>query len=105
MSSGHVKVRGLLAAHAVGALETTDAAMVEEHVEACAACRDELRQLQEVATSTLGSEAEAPDALWSRVSGSLRERGEEVPAGCEEGPARPEASGVSDDREAAGGAG
>ena len=104
MPSGHAKVRGLLAAHAVGALESSDVELVEEHVDACSACRDELRQLQEVATSTLGSEAEAPDALWDRVSSSLGQRPEGSPAGCEGGPAG-QAPAVSDDREAAAGAG
>ncbi len=104
MSSGHAKVRGLLAAHAVGALEGADGDLVEEHVEACAACRDELRQLQEVATSTLGSEAEAPDALWDRVSSSLGQRASESPAGCEGGPVG-QGPAASDDREAAAGAG
>ena len=103
MSSGHAKVRGLLAAHAVGALEGADMVLVEEHVDACGACREELRQLREVATSTLGSEADAPDALWGRVSSSLPQRPDQSPAGCELRPA--EAPAVSDDREAAAGAG
>ena len=74
MTTGHTYVRGLLAAHALGALEDPERATVHDHVEGCEACRHELKELRETATSTLGPHAEPPEAGWSRVSGALRQR-------------------------------
>ncbi|MDP9071164.1 MAG: zf-HC2 domain-containing protein [Actinomycetota bacterium] len=74
MATGHAEVRGALAAYAIGALEEPETARVEDHLASCPECRDEVRQLQEVTTSALGPDGDAPDGLWSRVSEAIRDR-------------------------------
>jgi len=73
MATRHARVRGLLATHAVGALEEPEGAVVEEHVVECDACREELHQLQEAVSSALAPHGDPPDSGWSRVSRSLRQ--------------------------------
>ena len=85
MATRHARVRGLLAAHAVGALEDAETAVVEEHVTECDPCRDELHQLQEAASSALAPHGDPPDAGWSRVARALRrpdgQQGDEAATG------------------------
>ena len=74
MMPGHADVRSALAAYAIGALDEPERTRVEDHVDSCAECSDEVRQLQEVATAALGPAGEPPAALWSRVSEGVRVR-------------------------------
>jgi anti-sigma factor RsiW len=77
MVTGHAHVRGLLAAHALDALEEPETTEVEAHVAGCEACRDELRGLHEAATSGLLLDADPPRAGWSRVAAALRRRSDD----------------------------
>lgn len=67
----------MLAAHALGALDSHDARRVEEHLGACAACRRELAEWSETA-SALAYTAEPMEpspALRSRIMEAVREDG------------------------------
>jgi hypothetical protein len=66
------RIRGLLAAHALGALDGDELAAVERHLESCPACRELAREHQEAATvlpSALAaaSPLELPGPLKDRV--------------------------------------
>jgi anti-sigma-K factor RskA len=50
----------LSGAYAIDALSPEDALRFEKHLDACAACRDEVRELQEAAGLMAASEAQAP---------------------------------------------
>ena len=84
MAPGHAELRGLLAAHAVGALEEPERTVLDDHVTGCEACREELHLLQEAAASMLVPEGEAPSAAWTRIARALHDR-----AAQPDGPGRP----------------
>ena len=69
MTSSHESINQLLALHALDALEPTEAAEVESHIEECEPCRAELDEHRTVA-ALIGSqsvEADVPESLWHRV--------------------------------------
>lgn len=72
MNENCERIRELLAAHALGALDGDDLAAVERHLESCPACRELAREHQEAATvlpSALAaaSPLELPGPLKDRV--------------------------------------
>lgn len=73
-SAGHV--HGLVAAYALHALDEVETAAVEQHIAACADCREDLREFRET-LARLGSAhtVEPDEALWHRI----RARVEQAP--------------------------
>jgi hypothetical protein len=67
----HERVSDLLEAHALGALESAEAARVERHVRGCAECRRRLRDA-EAAAAGLAAALEAASPI--RLHPSLKER-------------------------------
>jgi anti-sigma-K factor RskA len=73
----HEEEKGMLAAHALGALDADEARMVEEHLQACAECRAEMDEWRETAGALaygVGA-AEPSSGLRSRILESVRAEG------------------------------
>jgi anti-sigma-K factor RskA/putative zinc finger protein len=82
----HREIEDLLAAYALDAVDTTEAAMVAAHLEGCPLCRAELDGYLETAaalgTTAAAEHVDAPPAgLWDRIAGSLAESVPEEGAG------------------------
>ncbi len=62
----HDRLRDLLAAYALGAVDEDESRILREHLGECAECRRELRRLQEAALRLFAAEAPSP-TLWERI--------------------------------------
>ncbi len=63
----HTQAAELLGAYALDAVEPHEAAAIEQHLEVCPRCRDELRGHREVVGLLANAGEEAPEGLWDRV--------------------------------------
>ena len=73
MSQAHDRVRRRLAAYALGALEGDELEEVEQHLELCAECREDVAQAREAAASLVEPGAVAPADVWERVAQAIRD--------------------------------
>lgn len=73
----HEEEREMLAAHALGALDSDEARRVEEHLASCPACRGELAEWRETASALAytAAPAEPRPALRSRIMEAVRADG------------------------------
>lgn len=69
----HSDYEQLLGAYALDAVDGTEAAAVELHLADCPRCRAEVAMHIETAALLGHAGAEAPEGLWDRISGELRE--------------------------------
>jgi len=69
----HDELQQLLGAYAVDAVDAEEAGAVAEHLATCPACRAEVSDLREVAGLLSNTGADAPPAVWDRISASLSE--------------------------------
>ena len=63
----HSEIQELLGAYSLNAVDATEAAVVEAHVEDCYECREELAQHREVASAALCDRGFAPAQLWETI--------------------------------------
>lgn len=68
---GHGEASELLGVYALDAVEPDEAAALEQHLETCPRCRDELRSHREVVGVLAYSGQEAPEGLWDRVAAGI----------------------------------
>ena len=71
MRPEHEEIQGLLGAYALDAVEAAERAAVEAHLAECLRCRAEVSEHLETAALLAAGGAQAPDALWERISGEL----------------------------------
>ena len=76
-SSSHDEMRDVVAAFALDAVDYSERATVEGHLETCPRCRAELAGHQETAAMLAFSGGQAPDEVWERISDAI---GGPVPA-------------------------
>jgi anti-sigma factor RsiW len=69
--STHEGLQELLGAYALDAVDDDEREAVEEHLRACAACRDEVAQHREVAAHLVDGAAAPPQQLWGRIASAL----------------------------------
>lgn len=69
----HDEVQNLLGAYALDAVEPDERIAVEEHLDACPRCRDEVTSHLEVAAALANVGGDAPAGLWDRIASSLEE--------------------------------
>ena len=69
----HEEIQELLGVYALHALEPDEQQLVEEHLEECPRCQQEVRGHREVATLLGNSGGVAPDGLWDRIANQLEE--------------------------------
>ena len=67
----HDEVAELLGAYALNAVEPTERALVEAHLEDCPRCRGELHDHAGVAALLGNSGADAPPGVWDRIASTL----------------------------------
>lgn len=85
-------VHTLSGAYALNALDPSEAAEFEQHLAACAACRDEVAELQQAAALMGAAEqSAAPASLRARVLDAV-DRTPQVPPTVAGGPTSPESS-------------
>lgn len=72
-TTAHDRIRGLLGAYALGALDDDERVAVDRHLELCSECRAEVAQLREAAASIVEPEEPAPADVWERVSKAIRD--------------------------------
>ena len=70
----HRETQGLLAGYCLGAVTMAEAVAVEEHVSTCDDCRADLAEYQAATAGLTG----ALDRMWTRVSGTLAGRREDL---------------------------
>ena len=69
----HEEIQELLGAYALHALDPDEVEIVEQHLEGCPRCQQEVRGHREV-TALLGNTGgAAPDGLWDKISTQLEE--------------------------------
>ena len=73
VTNAHDKIRGSLAAYALGALDEHETSAVEQHLELCAPCRSEVAELREAAASLVEPEDVPPADVWGRVSKAIHD--------------------------------
>ena len=71
MKPEHEEIQELLGAYALDAVEAAERAAVEAHLAECPRCRAEVSEHLETAALLAAGGAQAPDALWDRISGGL----------------------------------
>lgn len=69
----HAQAAELLGAYALDAVDPDEAAAIEQHLETCPRCRDELRGHREVVGLLANAGEEAPEGLWARVVAGINE--------------------------------
>lgn len=69
----HAQAAELLGAYALDAVEPDEAAAIEEHLETCPRCRDELRGHREVVGLLANAGEEAPEGLWDRIVAGIND--------------------------------
>jgi anti-sigma factor RsiW len=69
----HGEVVDLLGAYALDALDPVEHQAVDQHLEGCQACADEIVDHREVAGLLTPGWAKPPDGLWERIAASLEE--------------------------------
>ena len=74
----HDEIRELLAALALDAVDADERAELEQHVEQCPGCRNELDAMRDVAAMMGNTVEPLPDNLWSSISSRLYEGPERV---------------------------
>jgi anti-sigma factor RsiW len=67
----HSRIRALLGAYALGAVDQAERADLDAHLADCRSCRRELAQLREAA-GMLPSVPRPPDELWQRIVDDVR---------------------------------
>lgn len=67
----HSEIEELLGAYAVDAVEQSDVASIEAHLDECPRCRAELAQHREVTGLLSASPDPAPPRLWLQISAAL----------------------------------
>ncbi len=72
--TSHERLRDLLGAHAMGALEESEAREVGDHVSVCFPCREELRRLREAVGLLISSAEDPPAVVWQRIWTRIRRR-------------------------------
>jgi hypothetical protein len=80
MGMSHEELQELLGAYALDAVEPEDATRVEQHLEVCPRCRDELRCHREVVGVLAYAGQEAPPGLWDRVVAGVHQEDEDAGA-------------------------
>ncbi len=86
----HEDLQDLVAAYALDALDPAEARQVEDHLETCPRCRDDLRNHREVIGLAAYESQEAPPGLWDRVAAAIRDDEGSVPVP----PLRPVVGGI-----------
>ena len=69
----HTDIQELLGAYAIDAVDTEEAALIEEHLAGCPRCRNEVSEHREAATLLSFTGMAAPDGVWSRIAAGLEE--------------------------------
>ena len=69
----HEEIQDLLGVYALHALDPDERDLVEEHLEDCPRCQQEVRGHREVATLLGNRGGVAPDGLWDRIASRLEE--------------------------------
>ncbi len=69
----HSDYEELLGAYALDATDVAETAAVELHLRECPRCRDEVARHRETAALLGHAGATAPEGLWDRIAGNLRE--------------------------------
>ncbi len=69
----HEEIQELLGAYALHALDTDEAALVEQHLEGCPRCRSEVAAHREVAALLGNAGGDAPEGLWDRIASQLED--------------------------------
>jgi len=69
----HDEIEEVLGAYALNAVDSDEAALVEQHLEGCPRCRSEVAGHREVATLLGNTGGDAPAGLWDRISVQLEE--------------------------------
>ncbi|HTJ74197.1 MAG TPA: anti-sigma factor [Acidimicrobiales bacterium] len=69
----HGEVVDLLGAYALDALDPVERQAVDQHLEGCQVCADEIVDHREVAGLLTPGWGKAPDGLWERIAASLEE--------------------------------
>ena len=67
----HQEAEVLLAAHALDAVDGTERAELEAHLESCPCCGAELDHMREVAAAMGTTVERPPEGLWSQIAGAL----------------------------------
>lgn len=71
----HHAVADLLGAYALDAVDPSEAALVESHLEDCALCRDEVSRHRAVAAHLAHSYEDPPAGLWDRIAADISSDG------------------------------
>jgi hypothetical protein len=69
----HDEIEDLLGAYALNAVEGSERAQVERHLERCPRCRAEVADHREVAALLANGGADAPEGVWQRITDALEE--------------------------------
>ena len=69
----HDEIQELLGAYALHALEPDEVEIVEQHLEGCPRCQQEVRGHREVTALLANTGGAAPDGLWDKISTQLEE--------------------------------
>lgn len=67
----HEEIIELLGAYALDAVDADESAAIEDHLRACPRCRAEVAEHRETAAFLAHAGADAPPALWDRISGAI----------------------------------
>lgn len=70
----HDELRDLLGVYALDAVDDAERRLIDDHLAACAECRDEVDRHRSVAALLSEADAAVPAGLWSRVESDLRGR-------------------------------
>lgn len=69
----HEEIQELLGAYALHAVDPDEQTILDQHLEGCPRCQQEVRGHGEVAALLGSSGGTAPDGLWERIAGQLEE--------------------------------
>ena len=75
----HDDIAELLGAYALDAVDADESATIEDHLRVCPRCRAEVAAHRETAAFLAHAGADAPPALWDRISGAIDVPADVVP--------------------------